>query len=675
MYTLIICSEAVINDCNKTYDAFISPLADKQHWDFCRWNPEGVTLQEACPQLEHLISRHKEWRAIIINDASVSDYEHISKKNPFDISGSVADPVKFESAAEIEEYRKSKETAHRKALDNPLMKLATWLLGGAVSGKPFPVEGADVLPSDLSDEYLETAAANRINLAEVEIDRAIERKYEIFHERFEDEPQVFNRPRHLVVIGERSRDDNMPLSATFNASNEFEYSRFYEDNLYPKAVRYILYDVNYVNRMRDREMYFGMLVFAAVMAGNEWPYEALRPERVYIAESVISEEKMTQLCGRYIDKLKKTEKEIERRINVIKNERIGSISNQMVEELFESDESINVRIDSAYDKDKLMADSRGIGFFRDYPEDEMASWNEQFRGIKKLFTRFLRDPQRAVKVAAQRDLREKNTIDDERVLRLDEFQIEGIEYRLLEEEQNMIEVDGMHVFDVERYQKKLDKASSELTKKIMQRMTRNKAVRLSLIALALFFAGLVPFIINGFKYSGKPLLPLAVTGVFTAVLAVCILIVLTVMWFKQKSVYDRFNDVMENIYEEIDEGTGKFSDYLSHVCNVMREFSVLNAADDAAVIKCETMAQHTRDIEERIDEVYRLFFNYINEYADYSDEVVPYDYNYTVLKRYSYEMPYSGDMKEINFLQSGFRIEIPVDYLEAVTMRREELYD
>ena len=63
------------------------------------------------------------------------------------------------------------------------------------------------------------------------------------------------------------------------------------------------------------------------------------------------------------------------------------------------------------------------------------------------------------------------------------------------------------------------------------------------------------------------------------------------------------------------------------------------------------------------------------EYADYSDEVVPYDYNYTVLKRYSYEMPYSGDMKEIDFLQSGCRIEIPVDYLEAVTMRREELYD
>lgn len=675
MYTLVICSENIIKSCTDTYDAFIGPLLDKEKWDFCRWYTNGNDLKEACPDLERLISRHKDWRAVIINDASVSSFEHIAKKNPFDIAGSVTDPIRFNSVEEIKEYRQAKESAHRAAVNNPLMKLSTWLLGSAITSKPIPVDGIEELPEELSDEYIDVARTKRISIEEVEIDKAIGSKYDIFHDRFNDEPQVFNKPKHLVVIGERYRNGNEPISSTFNSSNEFDYSRFYEDNLYPKAVRYIVYDINYVNSVRDKDMYFGMLVFAAVLAGNEWPYEAIRPERVYKADSIISESKMTELCGRYISKLKKTEKEIARRINAIKNERVGSISNKMAEELFESNEFVSVRIDHAYDKDKLMADSKGIGFAGDCPEDEYGVWDEQFRGIKKLFTRFLREPQRAVKMAAQRDLREKNTIDDDRVMRLDEFQIENIEYRLLEEEQNMVEVEGMHIFDAERYQKKLEKASDALTNVIRQRMTRSNTVRLGLMLLGLFFVGFIPFIVNGIRYHDGIKIPLMVTGISMLILVIAFFIILFVLRAKLKHAYSRFNDVMDEIYEEIEIGLGRFSDYLSHTCNVMREFSVLNAADDAALIKCETMAQHARDIEDRIDEVYRLFFNYINEYVDYSEQMTPYDFNYTVLTRYSYEMPYSGDLKDIEFLQPGFRIEIPVDYLEAINMKREEFYD
>lgn len=674
MYTLIICSEDVIKNCTETYKAFIRPLEDTQCWDFCRWDNNGENLAQACPELEHLISRHREWRAVIINDLSVSSFDNISKINPFDIAGSVKDPEYFQSIEEISEYRNAKEIAFKTAIENPLMKLTSWLLGSSVANKPIPLDIADLSPDNPDEKYIENARDRRIDLIEVEIDKAICRKYDIYHSRFEDQPQIFNRPKHVVVIGERRMEDNEPFSSTFNFANEFEYSRFYEDNMYHKALRYILYDINYVNHNRDKDMYFGMLVFAAVMAKSHWPYEALRPERVYKAEAIISENKMTELCGKYISKLKKTEKEIGRRIDLIKNERIGSISNIMAQELFESDEKVNVKIDSVYDKSKLMADSKGIGLFSDYPEDENSNWNDQFKGIKKLFTRFIREPQRAVKVAAHKELREKNTIDDERVLRLDEFQLENIEYRLLEEEQNMIEVEGMHIFDAERYQNKMNKASTNINEAIKRRITRSHALKLSLISFCLLFIGFVPFITGGIK-EGKVIIPFALAVVSLLVLAASILMILIIQWIKMKRVYESFNDEMDDIYYEISNGIGRFSDYLSHVCNVMREFSVLNMADDAAIIKCETMAQHARDIEERIDEIYRLFFNHINENIDFSDETVPYDYNFTALKHYNYEMPYSGELRKIEFLQQGFEIEIPVDYLDRITMRREEFYD
>ena len=56
-------------------------------------------------------------------------------------------------------------------------------------------------------------------------------------------------------------------------------------------------------------------------------------------------------------------------------------------------------------------------------------------------------------------------------------------------------------------------------------------------------------------------------------------------------------------------------------------------------------------------------------------EAEPYNYDFTVLKDYEYDIPYSEVRKDINFLQEGNKIVIPVDYVESVTLTREELYD
>ena len=56
-------------------------------------------------------------------------------------------------------------------------------------------------------------------------------------------------------------------------------------------------------------------------------------------------------------------------------------------------------------------------------------------------------------------------------------------------------------------------------------------------------------------------------------------------------------------------------------------------------------------------------------------EAEPYDYDFTVFKDYEYDIPYSDAEKYIDFLQEGNRIAIPIDYVEAFTLTREELYD
>ena len=55
--------------------------------------------------------------------------------------------------------------------------------------------------------------------------------------------------------------------------------------------------------------------------------------------------------------------------------------------------------------------------------------------------------------------------------------------------------------------------------------------------------------------------------------------------------------------------------------------------------------------------------------------VQPYDFDFTKMVEYQYEMPYSEIDKCIVFMQEGNEISVPVDYLESVIAEREELYD
>ena len=47
----------------------------------------------------------------------------------------------------------------------------------------------------------------------------------------------------------------------------------------------------------------------------------------------------------------------------------------------------------------------------------------------------------------------------------------------------------------------------------------------------------------------------------------------------------------------------------------------------------------------------------------------------SILRDYEYEMPSIHSKKRIEYLQKGNEITIPIDYVESVTLTREELYD
>ena len=97
MFTVLICSETIIRDCQKTYSAFLKPLLEQPDWSFCEWNPDGDTLDEAVPALRSIVAKHKDWRAVIVNDRTLCGMEGIEKMNPFNVAGSVSSKVSTEN--------------------------------------------------------------------------------------------------------------------------------------------------------------------------------------------------------------------------------------------------------------------------------------------------------------------------------------------------------------------------------------------------------------------------------------------------------------------------------------------------------------------------------------------------------------------------------------------------
>ena len=56
-------------------------------------------------------------------------------------------------------------------------------------------------------------------------------------------------------------------------------------------------------------------------------------------------------------------------------------------------------------------------------------------------------------------------------------------------------------------------------------------------------------------------------------------------------------------------------------------------------------------------------------------EVEGYNYDFSVDTVYEYEIPYSAMGKTVAFLQEGNDVDMPVDFIESVSITREELYD
>lgn len=656
MFTVVIAEKEHLDGINE-YSAFLKPFLDAEDVAFCEWIPEAHGLADIVPELVGKVSRHEEWRAVVIADGA-----GLRRKNPFDLADYVC-PVRGKEESR-EEYlprvRSAKFAAFDRAAKQPLTRLVSYLCES-----PLIAEGRNNASQD--PEFAEYIAESR-------------RKQELRREITGGEVPVISLPAELLCIARRTYDESdEEISTLWTPHIDHNYSRFYDWNLYFDKMRYLVFDILPEDHKNYSFDYIRFLYVTMLLASCKTPAGSISPNRVYNIGCENEEAALVRLFTGYNAKLIVTEELLETKLRALQAKQKEHLSDRECEAIFCGSVSIPVVVMDGVNKNGLYAAQGDVGLSTDCPVfNESTVWQATYAKSRKTLGRMEKQSRRALKRAAS-DMRSMKNADLDRALLLNELQLEDVEEHLHEEELSMVDTETFGLYNTEKYEKLMESQDGPVKRTIGTRMTRARTIALGSVALILFLMSFLPLLIDNIDDGGA--LEYAFWIAFGAVLALAIAAFICLVFLRGELTarLRAFNTVMHSIDKEIEDGMASYSKYLGHVCNVMRGFSVVNFCNsrkDPDTLLASVYKKHILDLRQARANTMEVFGQFVSD-KELSDQLPEaYDYNFDRAVDYDFPIHFDeGKRRQIEFIQAGNYVYVPVDFIKRVTLRREELYE
>lgn len=736
MFTVIFAEKETIKLFEET-KMFFGPLYNSEKIAFCEWNKDADDFDAMVPDIYDLIEYHSEWRAIVLYKdgfEQLNPFDFTGYSEPYGVKSGGWDYYKERRNQRIAAYEKAASNPlvkltsalsgvagaksvivdedYAKILSGDLQTYEYMLIRqlGAIKCSEVAARidkyqrddlkrfvGDDEIDSLLSS--IRNADASGIvklipDTAILEFIRYIgndpiysdpeyteclienTKKNELLDEIADNFTMKDKLPTEVICVSPRTFDfENYEQDVKWRKRDEASSSRFANFNLYSDRLKFMLYDVLPQDHRQYRFELMKFLCLVLVVANNVTPPSLIKANNVYRAEMDFNEDAMVRVCATYVGKLKATQRMLKEVGLQLDFDSDKSVDDRTVRRLFESDVHIPVEIPASKSETDLYAEYDHLGLSTDCPEDEAVYWSKQYKEINKRFARYLREPRRAVKTAVNDGMKTNNVIDDDRTLLLNENQIEDVKFHIDEMEQKLVESTTTHLFDTKKFTEELQEADKEIKRGIAQRMTRKKTIIVGLIGLLAYFIGFFPLMFSNLNTVKSFLFSFMLTGILLGAFLVVSFLFLFVLRKKLVNRFKHFNYVMSGICSRINSAMGQFSRYISCACNVMRDFSVLRKRDSKVVRTKKILRYHDSKMTEQITTIHEVF----NRYVDFNKlnikDCDPYEYDFTVLHDYEYEMPDAHSKRKIEYLQQGNEVTVPLAYIESITLVREELYD
>ncbi len=655
MFTVVITEQEHLDNINE-YRPFLKPFLESSQIAFCRWETSGETLNHAVPDLIPTVSRHDRWRMIV-----VCNEDGLKQKNPFNIVKYAAPECSRndDESAYLRAVREAKFAAYDKAAKQPLVRLMTWMCQ-----TPTVTEGKNNAQAD--PEFAEYMALAK-------------RKEQLRMQIIADYTPEITLPCEIICVAKRCFDQTeYDIQTAWSQHQDSQYSRFYDWNMYFDKMRYLVFDILPKSHRNYPFDYIRFLYTLMLLAENDVPQSSLNPNRVYSLHCATDEVALRKLLERYDAKLSATQVKLRSEINSIERKEKRRLSDRDVEKIFCSNMVVPVTNPGDFDQSTLYVSKDGIGMATDCPTGEEHIWESGYESTSRSLVKYLKIPRRALKKTSA-DLRRLNVADLDYAGCLNEFQLEDVADYVGEEELKMVSTDTGNLHKAELYTKDMESQNKRIRTIIEKRMTRKKTITVGCIALACYAFGVLPLFFSNANTKQSLMYSLIILAAGLGIMALTGL--LTLLFFRRgvRASFSDYNGIMKGIVNDVEGSLNQYSIYLSHACNVMRGNSVLNYRkenENPDEIHIRILNKHLMDLQCVREELWEVFGTYMPEPSEEVDPSLSFHYDFNRPVDFTYPVPYDEDQKtQIDFLQMGNRIEVPVSFVRNVSIRREGLYD
>lgn len=504
-------------------------------------------------------------------------------------------------------------------------------------------------------------------------------KHELLHSIRDTFELKCEKPKDVICVALRTADvDNYVQLRKWKEHDETEYSKFSEYNLYPDLMKFVLMDIHEPKHKSYDYDIICYLSFVLLLAKNEMPLGVVEKNKLYKAEIQDNNEKFMQLLSAYDSKLRKTASLLKEKQQESTQRHGVLIDTEHLIQLVETPVSVPLVTDHPYTESMLKLKHDSLGFAKDCPTSEHDFVVAQYKGIRRNFLLFLKQPRQALAQASE-DMRNSNEIDDESALYLNQFECENIEDSSFQAEDKIVTTKTADIYNNAKYQSEMEKAKKEIDDCIHVRMTKKITVISGLIALGSFFVGFIPLLLSSTNTLRSWLFALLIAVSATGALFSVGVWSLWRMRRKLRKLFIKFNNTMCRMMNEVKFAMNSFSLYLTNVCSFMRAQSVLNIHrenEKKEIITAKIYQKHINDIESIRSEMRDAFGKIEYDINENADEEDIYEFDFTLPIDYIYEIPIAErNDYYMEYIQEGNQIIAPIYYISRILLRREELYD
>jgi hypothetical protein len=696
LFTVLIAEKEHIDAIRQENKLFFEPFLESKELAFCYWNPMGQNLQDSVPGLLDAVGRRKEWRAVIIHNATVQASKN---RNPFDVVDRGAldklempdrQPGENETLECWENAWKEyydaltaeKEAVYKSALENPFPKLATWLCFRPedyvlndvkekqdVHDWAMGMIGSDDLKPSVKLELLERDQYRR----ELRIKENLRRAFVA-----EDYLNIAY-PTEVHCISLRSAEKNYFDPDTYwTIYQDSEYSSFADRNMYFDRMRFVVFDILSPTHRNFRTDYIRFLATVLIYVSNPVPGSAMQARHLYQIEAETDDAPLCTMVTSYDRKLAETYDVIEREMEKIRGEIPGELTDKAAEALFCTPKDVAVLLDESCDPEKVLAE-KDYGLFFDDPEDEFHKWNRDYRTSEKAMAYIARQQIRSVRKSVSQ-MHASGEVTDVNISRLTPLQIDDIREYTNAAEDEMVASIPSDLADTSQYAERMAQEAEKVRKVIRRRMTKKTVVVLSAICLALYFVCFLPFLLANGATMPMVSTAIALSLGMCGILAIIMLISLFFLRSSVKNAVRAYNNMACDLISEIQMSMKRFSKYLSASCNVRRGHAVQNYAQknlDEYTKSLRIRRKHQEDIRKKRAQLAEGYSDYFGD-RSFCDETMcrPYDYDFDQKTEYAYPAPFlAGDCRQIEFICNGNFVTVPSSYVKRILVKMEGIYE